>query len=182
MPRDGQAAEALPLPALVEGLLFVASEPVAIGQLARSLGVTETTVEGALEALADQLRSRGVRLQRLGRRVQMVSAPEAAPYVERFLGLDREHRLSAAALETLAIIAYHQPVSRAQVEALRGVNSERAIATLRLRGLVDEIGRGEGPGRPVLLGTTMRFLEYFGLERLEDLPSLGGDGSGGMSL
>lgn len=178
MPGNGDS-QAPPLTALIESLLFVAGEPTPVSRLARSLGTTEPVVEEALKVLADELRERGVRLQRLGRAVQMVSAPEAAPYIEQFLGLDKEQRLSLAALETLAIIAYQQPVSRAQIEATRGVNSERAIATLKLRGLVEEVGRGEGPGRPVLFGTTMRFLEYFGLEQLGDLPPINGDGSEG---
>jgi segregation and condensation protein B len=113
-----------------------------------------------------------VRLQRGPEGAQLVTAPEAAPYVEYFLGLEAQRRLSNAALETLAIVAYRQPVTRATVEAVRGVNSDASIATLRARGLLDEGGRAPGPGRPTLFVTTQRFLEHFGLERPEDLPPL----------
>ncbi|MDP2948207.1 MAG: SMC-Scp complex subunit ScpB [Chloroflexota bacterium] len=160
------------LKAVIESLLFVAEEPLEIGVLARSLGVSPQMVAEALDALSDECRQRGVRLQRTGSVVQMVTAPEVAPYVERFLGLDEDHRLSHAALETLAIIAYKQPITRAAIEAIRGVNCERAIASLKARGLIAEVGRAHAQGRPYLFGTTFRFLEYFGLEKPEDLPPL----------
>ncbi len=158
--------------AILEALLFVADEPVEIAELARVLTVSQAATRGQLEALADLLHTRGLRLQWNGTRVQMVTAPEAGPYIERFLGARAEQRLSAAALEALAIIAYKQPVTRAAIEAIRGVDSGRAIATLRARELVDEVGRAETVGRPLLFGTTMRFLEHFGLERPSDLPPL----------
>jgi len=160
------------LKAVIESLLFVADEPLEIGVLARSLGVSPQMVTEALDALSDECRQRGVRLQRTGSVVQMVTAPEVAPYVERFLGLDEDHRLSHAALETLAIIAYKQPITRAAIEAIRGVNCERPIASLKARGLIAEVGRAHAQGRPYLFGTTFRFLEYFGLEKPEDLPPL----------
>jgi len=159
------------LPLVLEALLFVADEPVEIGALARSLNLPRQTITEALEALAGAARERGVRVQRNGNRVQLVSAPEAGSYVEQFLGMEQA-RLSDAALETLAIIAYRQPVTRAAVDAIRGVNSERSVATLLARGLIEEVGRAETVGRPALLGTTQRFLEYFGLERPDDLPPL----------
>jgi len=102
----------------------------------------------------------------------MVTAPEVAPYVERFLGLDEDRSLSQAALETLAIIAYKQPITRTAIEAIRGVNCEWTIASLKARGLISEVGRAQAQGRPYLFGTTFRFLEYFGLEEPEDLPPL----------
>lgn len=156
----------------VESILFVADEPVELAALARIAGASLEEVERAVEALAADCQGRGVRIQRAGSAVQMVTAPEAAPYVERFMGVEEDHRLSAAALETLAIIAYKQPITRAAIEAIRGVNCERALATLKARGLIAEVGRAEGPGRPYLFGTTFRFLEYFGLEKPEDLPPL----------
>ena len=159
------------LPAMIESLLFVADEPIEIGTLARSLGVTRQRVEKTLEALAADVDGRGLLVQRQGDRVQLVTAPDAAPYIEQFLEVDYG-RLSRAALETLAIIAYRQPITRAGIEAVRGVNSDQAVATLLARGLIEEVGRAPGPGRPVLFGTTMRFLEYFGLRRPEDLPPL----------
>lgn len=168
---NGQAPAITPAAAL-EALLFVADEPAEIAELARALEISAAATRGLLESLAQALRGRGLRLQWLGSRVQMVTAPEAGPYIERFLGGHGDGRLSGAALETLAIIAYKQPVTRPQIEAIRGVDSGRAILTLRARALVEEVGRAETVGRPVLLGTTMRFLEYFGLERPEDLPPL----------
>jgi segregation and condensation protein B len=102
----------------------------------------------------------------------MVSAPEATLYVERYLGVEEDHRLSHASLETLAIIAYKQPITRQAIEAIRGVNCDRALASLRARGLITEVGRAGSAGRPYLFGTTFRFLEYFGLEKPGDLPPL----------
>lgn len=159
------------LAAMLESLLFVADEPLEMGVLARSLSVSRAQAEEAVEGLAKQCSDRGVRVQRNGDLVQLVTAPEAAPYVERFLGMDHQ-RLSRAALESLAVIAYRQPVTRAAIDAIRGVDSDRSVATLMARGLVQEVGRASTVGRPVLLGTTVRFLEYFGLERPDDLPPL----------
>ena len=158
--------------ALLESLLFVAQEPVELAVLARSLHLKEDEVEAALDSLAEDCRQRGVRIQRSGDLVQMASAPEAARYIENFLNMDHHQRLSTAGLETLAIIAYKQPITRAGIEAVRGVNSDGAVATLLARDLIEEVGRAHTPGRPALLGTTVRFLEHFGLERPEDLPPL----------
>jgi len=157
---------------IVESILFVADEPVELSALAHIAAASLEEVAQAVEAVAAECQGRGVRLQRTGSAVQMVTAPEAAPYVERFLGVEEDHRLSHAALETLAIIAYKQPISRGAIEAIRGVNCERALASLKARGLVMEVGRGSGAGRPYVYGTTFRFLEYFGLEKPEDLPPL----------
>lgn len=173
--RDEQARPApIPeqVPAILEALLFVADGPVEPATLGKAIGLSRREVEGPLEALAESLRGGGLRLQRGPDGVQLVTAPLASSYVEQFLGLESAKRLSTAALETLAIIAYRQPVTRAQVEAIRGVNSDAAIDTLRTRGLVDITGRADGPGRPALFSTTQRFLEHFGLERPEDLPPL----------
>jgi segregation and condensation protein B len=160
------------LKAVLESILFVADEPLEIGAIARSLGVSVQAVGDAVTALGADCRQRGVRLQQTESAVQMVTAPETAPYVERFLGLDEDHRLSHAALETLAIIAYKQPITRPAVETIRGVNCERAVASLRARGLITEVGRAHAQGRPYLFGTTFRFLEHFGLEKPDDLPPL----------
>jgi len=157
---------------VIEALLFVADGPVAPASLARVIGLAPREIEGPLEALAEALRGRGLRLQRGPEGIQLVTAPFASSYVEQFLGLESAKRLSTAALETLAIIAYRQPITRGQVEAIRGVNSDAAIDTLRTRGLVDIAGRADAPGRPAIFATTQRFLEHFGLERPEDLPPL----------
>jgi segregation and condensation protein B len=150
----------------------VADEPVPVGQLAEALQVPADEVEAALVTLRDRCQQRGVRLQRAGDRVQLVSAPEMAAYVERFLGLELHSKLSQAALEALAIVAYQQPVTRAQVEAVRGVNSDSVLRTLVSKGLIEEVGRMETVGRPILYGTTFDFLQFFGLESLKDLPDL----------
>src|SRR5205807_8514315 len=113
---------------------------------------------------------RGVRLQRLGEQVQLVTAPENAHYVAALLGLPMTARLTTAAMETLAVISYRQPVTRAQIEAIRGVNSDRALASLIQHGLVAEVGRAQSVGRPTLFGTTSEFLQQFGLTKLEQLP------------
>ncbi len=162
------------LPLLLEALLFVADHPVDDAYLARALEVSPQRVTRALDELADALREagRGIRLQRGPEGILLVSAPEAAGPVERFLGLELSRRLSTAALETLAIIAYKQPVTRGQIDAVRGVSSDGAIQTLRARGLIEPAGYANGPGRPTLFRTTQRFLQHFGLERTGQLPAL----------
>lgn len=172
----------LPLDARVEALLFVAEEPPTIAQLARALEVPPEAIEEALNLLQERLRERGLRLQRHRDRVQLVVAPEAAEDVRRFLGLNGGTRLSTAALETLAIIAYRQPITRAEIEAIRGVNCEGVLRTLLARGLIEEVGRAEGPGRPIRYGTTMLFLQHFGLRSLADLPPLDGAAEGFSDL
>lgn len=157
---------------LIESLLLVASEPVTIDQLAETLEVERGLVETALSDLDEECTRRGLRLQRKGQWVQWVTAPEAAPYIERFLGLQLSSKLSDAALETLAIIAYCQPVTRAQIEAVRGVNSDGVLRTLLSKGLIEEVGRLEQAGRPIVYGTTFEFLQYFGLRDLTQLPPL----------
>lgn len=156
---------------VLEALLFVADEPVEVGALSRSLNVPRQEILLALDALAADARVRGVRLQLNGSRVQMVSAPEAGTWVEQFLGAEQA-RLSDAALEVLAIVAYRQPVTRATIDSIRGVASEHAVATLLGRGLVEEVGKSDAIGHAALLGTTQRFLEYFGLERPDNLPPI----------
>ena len=160
------------LASLVEALLFVADEPVSLERLAQTLLTDEAAIEAALAFLATQYVGRGLRLQRKGRRVQMVTAPEAADVIERFLGLDQTSRLSAAALETLAIVAYKQPATRADVDAVRGVNSDSVLRSLAAKGLIEEVGRLDTVGRPILYGTTFEFLQHFGLTDLNELPPL----------
>lgn len=160
------------LPAVIESILFVADEAVDTGVLAKVLRKGKTEVENALRAIGERCEGSGTRLQRTGDLVQLVTAPESGPYVERFLGYESHQRLSGAALESLAVVAYKQPVTRASVEAVRGVNSDAAIASLIGRGLVEEVAKAPGPGRPALLGTTLRFLEHFGLKNPGDLPPL----------
>ncbi|HEY89274.1 MAG TPA: SMC-Scp complex subunit ScpB [Thermoflexia bacterium] len=158
--------------ALLEALLFVAQEPVEKATFCSLLELTEAEGEVVLAQLEKRLTSGGLRLQRLDSRVQLVSAPAAAPYVEDFLGLEVTLRLSQAAMEALAIIAYLQPTTRPRVEAVRGVSSGSVIRTLLSAGLVAEAGRADTVGRPILYRTTFEFLQQFGLENVDDLPSL----------
>ncbi len=159
------------LPAIIESLLFIAEEPQSIGTLSKTLNTPRQGVERAIETLIESTADRGIYVQRQGDRVQLSTTPEAAPYIEHFLEVDHGH-LTRASLETLAIIAYRQPATRGTIEAIRGVNSDHGVATLLARGLIEDVGRVPGPGRAVLFGTTIRFLEYFGLQKPDDLPPL----------
>lgn len=172
MPKRLPALTAEHLPSLIESILFVAEEPVEVPLLAQALRRPAADIEGALAELEQRCMLGGTRVQRTGDLVQLVTDPDAGPYVERFLGLESRQRISGAALEALAIIGYKQPLTRAGVEQIRGVNSDAAIASLIARGLIEEVGKAPGPGRPALLGTTMRFLEHFGLSNPTDLPPL----------
>jgi len=156
----------------IEALLFVAGEPVTLDQLMRTLEIGQELVEGALRSLAQEYEGRGLRIQREGDKAQMVTTPDCAAYVERFLGLQFSGKLSTPALETLAIVAYRQPITRVQVEEIRGVNCEGVLRNLVARGLVEELGRLDRAGRPILYGTTFEFLQYFGLSDLTELPQV----------
>ena len=159
------------LHAIIESLLFVAEEPQQIGTLSKVLNTPRQGIERAIETLIESTADRGIYVQRHGDLVQLSTTPEAAPYIEYFLEVDYG-RLTRASLETLAIIAYRQPATRGTIEAIRGVNSDHGVATLLARGLIEDVGRVPGPGRAVLFGTTIRFLEYFGLQKPDDLPPL----------
>ncbi len=160
------------LAAKIEAMLFVSAEPVPLGQLAAALDVTASVVERGLKELDEALAGRGLRLQRNAGRVQLTTAPELAELVELFLGLEATTHLSRAALETLAIIAYQQPCTRPQVDSIRGVNSDGMMKSLLSKGLVQEAGRTDGPGRPILYSTTPEFLQHFGLGSIIELPPL----------
>ena len=162
----------LPLSVQVEAMLFVAAEPVTPAQLAAALDVAISVVERGLNELDASLAGRGVRLQRHAGRVQLTTAPELAELVERFLGLEATSHLSRAALETLAIIAYQQPVTRPQIDSIRGVNSDSMMKSLLNKGLILESGRADGPGRPILYSTAPEFLQHFGLSSILEMPPL----------
>jgi segregation and condensation protein B len=162
----------LPLSLQLEGLLFVAAEPVMLSHLSEALEVAPSLVEAALKELDDALQSRGLRLQRHAGRVQLTTAPQLAGAIERFLGLEATTHLSRAAIETLAIIAYQQPVTRPQIDAVRGVNSDSMLKSLLNKGLIFESGRTDGPGRPILYSTSPEFLQHFGLSTITELPPL----------
>lgn len=171
-PGTTQVVQPQAIPRLAAALLFVAEGPVSLEQLARALQVDQAAIQEALGEVEACLARSGLALQRQSNRVQVVTAPDLAPYVERFLGLDLSTRLSPAALEVLAIIAYRQPVTRAEIEGIRGVNCDGVLRTLTAKGVIGEIGRLEQAGRPILYGTTFEFLQYFGLHHVQDLPPL----------
>jgi segregation and condensation protein B len=162
----------LPLSVKLEALLFVAPEPVTAAQLAAALDVASSVIERGLNELDADLAARGLRLQRNAGRFQLTTAPQLAELVERFLGLEATTHLSRAALETLAIIAYQQPVTRPQIDSIRGVNSDSMLKSLLNKGLILESGRADGPGRPILYSTTPEFLQHFGLNSILEMPPL----------
>jgi len=171
---NNQTSSSFDLPALIEALLFVSSIPVSLNQLAATLEISPSQVEEAIQELDRRLLSEGlpsyIRLQKHQGRFQLTTAPEIAPFIEKFLGLETSSRLTQAALETLAVIAYRQPITRPQIEAIRGVNSDSVLRTLLSKGLIQEVGRAEAPGRPILYAITTEFLQHFGLSSLEQLP------------
>lgn len=161
----------LDLSAKLESLLFVASEPVSIQQLAEVLETSLDKVENGLHALEETYSDqRGLRIQRHNNRVLLTTDPRMGETVEKFLGLEATVRLSRAALETLAIIAYRQPITRPGIDAIRGVNSDGVLKSLLAKELVRESGRAETPGRPIIYGTTEGFLQHFGLSSVNELP------------
>lgn len=173
--------------AQLEALLFVAEKPLTRREIASLAGVDRATVDARLGDLEVSLAARGIRLVAAGERVELATAPEAGALIARYVGADAI-RLSPAALETLAIVAYRQPVTKAAVERIRGVDSDYSIRALLHRRLVVELGRSDAPGRPILYGTGFDFLERFGLTSIEELPPLeldiaarlvDGDGGGG---
>ena len=159
----------------IEAVLMVAEEPVEPQLLAQLLEVSPARVEELCAELAAdyEMGSRGFALVRVAGGYRFQSHPDLAPYVERFLLDGQPARLSGPALETLAIVAYKQPVSRAQVAAIRGVNADAVMRTLQQRGFVHEVGRDPGPGQALLYGTTQLFLEKLGLDSVRNLPALG---------
>jgi segregation and condensation protein B len=156
----------------IEAVVLVAVEPVSPGLLAELLEERADRVDAACDDLAAEYAAerRGFVLARIAGGVRLQTHPDLAPYVERFANREVSHRLSTAALESLAIVAYRQPVSRAQISALRGVNVEGVVRLLEQRGYIEAVGRAEGPGQPILYGTTELFLERLGLDRIDQLP------------
>ncbi|HEU4672652.1 MAG TPA: SMC-Scp complex subunit ScpB [Candidatus Limnocylindrales bacterium] len=167
--REGSLTEAE-----LEALLFVAERPLSRREIATLAGVPRDVVDARLGDLEVSLAGRGIRLVTAGERVELVTAPGAGGLIARYVGADAV-RLSPAALETLAIVAYRQPVTRAAVERIRGVDSDYTIRVLLHRRLVVELGRSDAPGRPFLYGTGFDFLERFGLTSLDELPPLDAD-------
>ena len=162
------------LAGIIEAILFVAGEPLPIDDLAHALDLTAIEMTVALDALKEEceLSRRGLRVNRHGGTVQISIRPEYAPYVERVLQPAQKQSLSQAALETLSIIAYRQPVTKAEIEAIRGVKCDYSVQSLVNKQMICEVGRKEALGRPILYATTEMFLQHFGIESLDDLPNL----------
>lgn len=166
------------LKSIIEGLLFMAGdEGISAKQLGEIVGCETVYVRDAVEELkADMVREgRGLRIAEVAGAYRMTTVPEHAPYFERLAYTPGRQSLSQAALETLAIVAYRQPITRVEIEEIRGVKSDRAIQSLVNKELIEEVGRAEAIGRPILYGTTKAFLDYFGLPSLGDLPEPGED-------
>jgi len=159
----------------LEAILFLADEPVTAASLAQLVELPRSAVEALLRSTADayQARGSGLSLRQVAGGWRFFTHPEVAPYVEQFVLSSRHARLTKAALETLAIVAYKQPVTRHQVSSIRGVSSDGVLRALAERALVEEVGRDDGPGRATLFGTTSEFLERLGLASLADLPAIG---------
>lgn len=157
---------------ILEAVLFAASSPVPYAQLAEVMECSVAEVRRLSQELSQRYLSqqRGIRLQFHEDRVKLVTAPETSDAIERFLGIESSQKLSRAAQETLTIVAYRQPVSRPAIDLIRGVNSDSVLRGLMNRGLIEEAGRAETPGRPVLYATTQDFLLYFGLTSIKELP------------
>ena len=164
----------LSLEETLEALLVVAIEPISAEELADIIEQDVEDVKNVLRALKDEYENyrRGFRLSELASGWVFQSSPDVAQWVTKFANRDVSHRMSSAALETLAIIAYRQPISRAQITALRGVNVEGVSRLLEQRGYIEEVGRAEGPGQPILYGTSELFLDRMGLSSLDDLPPI----------
>jgi segregation and condensation protein B len=158
----------------IEAILFVAGEAVSIKELTKALQAEEKTVRAELNAIRDEYDydQRGFLLKRFGDKVQLATRPLYAQDVLRLLQPVQQQSLSQAAMETLAVVAYKQPVTRAEVEQVRGVKCDYSLQSLMNKGLIKEIGRKDTIGRPILFGTTDEFLSHFGLEGLEFLPPL----------
>ena len=160
------------IPQILEAILFVAGEPVAVADLAQALEVSEMEIMHAVEELQRECERRGVTIHRYGNHLRMETRSEYAPYVERLLQPVQRQTLSQTAMETLAVIAYRQPVTKGEVEQVRGVKCDYSVQSLLHKGLIREAGRKEALGRPILYATTDRFLEHFGISDIRELPPL----------
>jgi segregation and condensation protein B len=159
--------------AVIEGLLFAAGEEgLSLKEIAEITGLAKHEAEQLIHEMRVEWKEqgRGVQIVKVAQVYQMTTLPEHAPYFEKLAQAPTRSQLSRAALETLAIIAYRQPITRLEIEEIRGVKSDRVLQALQRKGLIREVGRAEGAGRPILFGTTREFLEYFGLNHIEELP------------
>ena len=173
MPEHDPTNSLNPTTKALEALLFAAPGLSSVEQLSQALNVSRSEVEQSFEALSAHLTlEHGLRLQKIKNQYQLVTAPEHAEMIEKFLGLEVTSRLTQAALEVLAIVAYKQPTTRPEIDSIRGVNSDGVIKSLLAKGLIEELGRSEAIGRPILYGVTNEFFQHFGLESLDQLPAV----------
>ena len=172
------------LTAIIEAILFVSGDPVRVDVLAHAMNLTVQELEQALDELRDHLalENRGIQLNRSGETVFLSICPKYAPQVELFLQPIQKQPLSQAVLETLSIIAYRQPVTKGDIEGVRGVKCDYSVQTLVNRGFIEECGRRETLGRPILYRTTDKFLQHFGIESLDELPSVDFSSEGEMPI
>lgn len=160
------------LKSVIESLLFVAEKPVSLKELTNITGEMTADIQKVIAELTNEYEKRGIKLIRKGEYYSFVSDPVNSLFVSKFLNEELRHDLSQAALETLAIITYKQPITKNEIEEIRGVNSDQMVRNLMIRGLITEVGRKEAVGRPILYGTTMEFIQYFGLLKEEDVPKM----------
>ncbi|MDO8507784.1 MAG: SMC-Scp complex subunit ScpB [bacterium] len=156
----------------IESLLLVAGKPISLKEIANSIGRNVGEIQSEINALTEEYKNRGFRIIKKGEKYLLASAQENAELVAKFLNEELRYDLSPAALETLAIIVYKQPITRAEIESIRGTDCSRILRVLMIRGLIEEVGRKESPGRPILYGTTVKMLTYLGVEKEEDLPKM----------
>jgi len=159
---------------IIESLLFVSGEPLEVKQIASILECSVSFTKDLLKEMIKlyDIENRGIKIINVNNNYSLVTKPQNSDYIEKLLGNNSRQSLSQAALETLAIVSYKQPITRIDIDEIRGVKSDRAISNLVEKGLIKECGRLEVPGRPILYGTTDEFLKYFGLENIEQMPTL----------
>lgn len=157
---------------ILEAIMFMAPEPLSLTKLAEITKLKPDEINSLLKDIEVELADRGMRIEMIAGGFRMIACPEAKPYLEELSQRQKRNSLSPAALEVLAIIAYLQPITRTEVDEIRGVSSDSSLTTLLERGLIAEVGRKDAPGRPILFATTKAFLVYFGLKDLSALPNL----------
>jgi segregation and condensation protein B len=155
---------------IIESILLVAEKPVSAKELTSCIGAMASEVQKSLVELMSEYKDRGIKIIKKGDYYSLVTDPENGEAVSKYLNEELRHDLSEAAIETLSIITYKQPVTRIEIEDIRGVATDQILRNLMIRGLVSEVGRKEAPGRPILYGTTMEFLQYFGFNHEDEIP------------
>jgi len=158
----------------IESLLLVAGKPVSLKDISQHIGQNAGEVQKEINVLIEEYKERGLRIIKKGEHYLLATASENAEVVSKFLNEELRHELTTPALETLSIIVYKQPITRAEIEDIRGTDCSRVLKVLMMRGLIAEIGRKEAPGRPILYGTTVKMLTYLGIESEDELPKIEG--------